>query len=68
MFTFFWRGTPPENFTEVTRSDTALFKKTFRALLKAGIYTPPSAFEASFLSAAHTPAILEKTLDAYGRI
>jgi glutamate-1-semialdehyde 2,1-aminomutase len=68
MFTFFYTPKPPVNFSDVKRSDTGAFKRVFRALLARGIYTPPSAFEASFLSSAHRPGVLEKTLDAYRRI
>jgi glutamate-1-semialdehyde 2,1-aminomutase len=68
MFTVFYSVRTPRDFSEVKRTDAATFRRAFNALLKRGVYTPPSAFEASFLSAAHTPADLEKTLDAYRHI
>ncbi len=68
MFTFFYSDKPPVDFSDVRRSDTKTFRHVFRGLLKQGVYTPPSAFEASFLSTAHTSEVLEKTLDAYRRI
>jgi glutamate-1-semialdehyde 2,1-aminomutase len=46
------------------KSDTALFGKFHRALLEAGIYWPPSQFEAAFMSAAHTPDDVNATIDA----
>lgn len=68
MFTFFYSARPPENFSDVRRSDARAFRRVFRALLERGVYTPPSAFEASFLSVSHGPGALEKTLDAYRHI
>ena len=68
MFTVFYAAKPPENYADVRRSDTRAFKRVFRGLLERGVYAPPSAFEASFLSSAHGDEVLEKTLDAYKRI
>jgi len=65
MFTVFYRETPPNNFSDVQRSDLGAFRKVFRALLKNGIYTPPSAFEASFLSSSHKDAELRKVLEVF---
>ena len=65
MFTVFYRATPPRNLSDVRRSDLRGFAKTFHALLKKGIYTPPSAFEASFLSSSHEAVHLRKILEAY---
>jgi glutamate-1-semialdehyde 2,1-aminomutase len=43
--------------------DQDLFKRFFHAMLEQGVYLAPSAFEAGFVSAAHTAEDLEKTLD-----
>jgi glutamate-1-semialdehyde 2,1-aminomutase len=40
-----------------------LFKRFFHAMLEAGVYLAPSAFEAGFVSAAHSDADIQKTLD-----
>jgi glutamate-1-semialdehyde 2,1-aminomutase len=64
MFTIFYRTTPPKDFSDVRRSDLAQFRRVFRTLLKNGVYTPPSAFEASFLSASHQDSELQKVLRA----
>ncbi|MBU1261771.1 glutamate-1-semialdehyde 2,1-aminomutase [bacterium] len=45
-------------------SDTSKYSKFFRAMLKEGIYLPPSQFETLFLSVAHTNEDIEKTLKA----
>ena len=56
------------NFDDVKRSDTARFAKFFRELIKQNIYISPSAFEASFISAAHTPEKLEHVLKVTRKI
>ncbi|HTL71376.1 MAG TPA: glutamate-1-semialdehyde 2,1-aminomutase [Candidatus Eisenbacteria bacterium] len=65
MFTPFFLPRRPRNFTEAARSDRRRFAKFFRAALSRGIYLPPSAFEASFLSSAHDPSHLESALEAF---
>jgi glutamate-1-semialdehyde 2,1-aminomutase len=68
MFTAFYTDSPPANFADLKKADARAFRRVFHGLLRQGVYTPPSAFEASFLSTRHTPEVLEKTLDAYKRI
>lgn len=46
------------------RCDVALFQQFFHAMLKAGVYLAPSAFEAGFVSSVHTDIEINKTLDA----
>jgi glutamate-1-semialdehyde 2,1-aminomutase len=68
MFGLYFAKTPPANFAEVTRADTAAFGRFFHAMLDAGHYFAPSAFEAGFVSAAHTEADIASTIaaaDAY---
>lgn len=48
-------------------SNTELFRKFFHHMLANGIYFAPSAFEAGFMSLAHTNADIDKTLDAANR-
>jgi glutamate-1-semialdehyde 2,1-aminomutase len=50
-------------FAQVMQCDQNLFKRFFHAMLEQGIYLAPSAFEAGFVSAAHTDEDLKKTLD-----
>ncbi len=68
MFTFFYTENPPVDFSGVRRTNTKIFRRVFHGLLRQGVYTPPSAYEASFLSTAHSQEVLEKTLDAYKHI
>jgi glutamate-1-semialdehyde 2,1-aminomutase len=44
------------------------FKRFFHGMLGEGIYFAPSAFEAGFLSAAHTPADIQTTVAAAARV
>ena len=64
MFGIFFRAAPPANFAEVMTSDRESFKAFFHAMLERGVYLAPSAFEAGFVSAAHTPADIEATAGA----
>jgi glutamate-1-semialdehyde 2,1-aminomutase len=51
-------------FAQAMQCDQALFKRFFHAMLKSGIYLAPSAFEAGFVSAAHSDEDLNDTLDS----
>lgn len=52
------------SFAQVMQCNQALFKQFFHGMLAQGVYLAPSAFEAGFVSAAHSQADLEKTLAA----
>jgi glutamate-1-semialdehyde 2,1-aminomutase len=49
-------------------SDKAAFNRFFHAMLKEGVYLAPSAFEAGFVSAAHTEADIAATIAAADKI
>jgi glutamate-1-semialdehyde 2,1-aminomutase len=53
---------PVRDFAQAKRSDTALFAKWHRAALARGIFLAPSAFEAGFVSSAHTDADIAETI------
>jgi len=61
---FFSEESQISSFAQVMQCDQARFKHFFHAMLDAGIYLAPSAFEAGFVSAAHSEANLQQTLDA----
>ncbi len=61
---FFTSAGKVETYEDVMRCDVAQFKRFFHAMLDAGVYLAPSAFEAGFISAAHTPTEIDATLDA----
>jgi glutamate-1-semialdehyde 2,1-aminomutase len=64
MFTWFFTDQPVTDYDSAKRSDTARFAAFHRSMLEQGIYLPPSQFEAAFVSAAHTPEDIRKTLQA----
>jgi len=53
MGTWFFTSGPVLNYAQAAQSDTAAFGRFHRAMLDAGIWLPPSQFEAAFLSTAH---------------
>ena len=64
MFGIFFRTGVPSNYAEVLQSDKSRFNKFFHAMLRRGIYLAPSAYEAGFVSAAHTSADIDATIKA----
>ncbi len=59
---FFTEAVRVTSFQQVMACDSERFKRFFHGMLAAGIYLAPSAFEAGFVSAAHTEADIDKTL------
>ena len=57
-----------KNFAAAAQCDIDYFNKFFHAMLKEGIYLAPSAFEAGFVSIAHSQADLEYTLTAVDKV
>ena len=64
MFTLFFTAERVVDFDTAKTSDTAAFTAYFNKMLEAGIYLPPSQFEACFVSAAHTREDMDKTINA----
>ena len=64
MFTWFFTPGPVTDYATAATSDTAAFGRFHRRMLEAGVWLPPSQFEAAFVSAAHGPAEVERVLDA----
>lgn len=64
MFGLYFTAQVPGSFAEVMAADQARFKRFFHAMLEAGHYFAPSAFEAGFVSAAHSAADIAATLEA----
>jgi glutamate-1-semialdehyde 2,1-aminomutase len=52
------------NFADVQSTNIKRFKKFFAEMLEQGIYLAPSAYEAMFVSLAHSKADIEKTIEA----
>lgn len=69
MFGFFFtEQTQVKNQQEVARCQVEPFKRFFHSMLKEGVYFAPSAFEAGFVSLAHSQSILDYTLEAADRV
>ncbi|EKE73672.1 glutamate-1-semialdehyde 2,1-aminomutase [Gallaecimonas xiamenensis] len=68
MFGFFFTEEPSvSNFAQACACDVDKFKRFFHLMLAEGVYLAPSAFEAGFLSLAHTEADIQATLAAAER-
>lgn len=68
MFGLYFRATPPTSYAEVMTCNKDAFNRFFHAMLDEGIYMAPSAFEAGFVSSAHTSADIEQTIAAARKI
>lgn len=64
MFTWFFTPGTVTDFRTAATSDVAIFGRFHRAMLEAGVWLPPSQFEAAFLGTAHTDADIALTIDA----
>jgi glutamate-1-semialdehyde 2,1-aminomutase len=64
MFGFFLLDTLPQNYATVMTTDSPAFNRFFHAMLDSGVYYAPALYEAGFVSAAHTAADIEATVDA----
>ncbi|MFW6257949.1 MAG: glutamate-1-semialdehyde 2,1-aminomutase [Halochromatium sp.] len=61
---FFTDAGPVTNYAQATACDQDQFRRFFHAMLEAGVYLAPSAFEAGFVSGAHGDAEIDATLEA----
>jgi glutamate-1-semialdehyde 2,1-aminomutase len=68
MFGLYFRATPPTSYAEVMTCDKDAFNRFFHAMLKEGVYMAPSAFEAGFVSSAHTREDIAQTIAAAGKV
>ncbi len=64
----FFADQPVYNLADAMNADLERFKKYFHGMLAEGIYLAPSAFEAAFLSAAHTPEDIDLTIEAAEKV
>ncbi|WP_202301126.1 glutamate-1-semialdehyde 2,1-aminomutase [Dryocola clanedunensis] len=69
MFGLFFTDAPTvTNYQGVMGCDVERFKKFFHLMLEEGVYLAPSAFEAGFMSVAHSKEDIQKTIDAARRV
>ena len=64
LLTLFFADSPVRNYADAKKSDTKRFAAFHRAMLGKGTLLPPSQFEAWFVSAAHSIADIDATLNA----
>ena len=65
---FFTDSNAVTNFDETSACDVERFKKFYHLMLEEGVYMAPSAYEAGFVSSAHTDEDIQATIDATGRV
>jgi glutamate-1-semialdehyde 2,1-aminomutase len=68
MFGVYFAPRPPRSYAQVMACDREAFNRFFHAMLQEGVYFAPSAFEAGFVSSAHTTADIEATIAAARRV
>ena len=67
MFGLYFRDKLPSSYAEVMSCDRNAFNRFFHSMLQEGIYFAPSAFEAGFVSAAHSDTDIANTIAAAER-
>ena len=63
MFSLFFTATPVHDMTSAMTSDAKLFGRFFHSCLNGGVYLPPSAYEAWFLSTAHEGSAVDRACE-----
>jgi len=63
MWGLYFTPGPVRNYTDAKQTDTALFARWHKAALARGVFLAPSAFEAGFVSAAHSEADIDFTIE-----
>jgi glutamate-1-semialdehyde 2,1-aminomutase len=64
MFGLFFASERIETYAQATRCDVAMFRRFFHAMLERGVYFAPSAYEAGFVSSAHSEYDIADTIAA----
>ena len=64
MFSVFLRDGAVRDFAEASEQDTAAYAAFFHSMLDQGVYLPPSAYEAWFVSAAHDDRAVTQVVEA----
>ena len=62
MFGLYFAARVPDSYDAVMATDKARFNRFFHAMLDAGVFFAPSAYEAGFVSAAHGDAEIAETI------
>lgn len=67
MFGFFFTQKCPQHLEQAANCNSDHFRQFFHAMLKQGIYLPPSPFEAGFMSGVHTEEDIKYTIECAGK-
>ena len=62
MFGLYFASHTPQNYADMARSNIDGFKHFFHGMLDRNVAFGPSAYEAGFVSAAHTPELIDETI------
>lgn len=65
MIGYFLNAGPVTNFEQANDSDLEMFSQMYREMAKEGVFLPPSQFEGTFLSTAHTEEDIKATIQAF---
>ena len=68
MFGFFLLDALPQNYVQVMSTSSSRFNRLFHGLLDRGVYVAPALYEAGFVSAAHTDADIDATVQAAAEV
>jgi glutamate-1-semialdehyde 2,1-aminomutase len=68
MFGFFFLPQLPQNYTQVMKTDGALFNRFYHGMLDRGVYFAPALYEAGFVSAAHSDADIDASIAAAAEV
>jgi glutamate-1-semialdehyde 2,1-aminomutase len=68
MWGFFFTDRDVTDYATARRCDPDRFRSFFHACLRRGVYLPPSPFESCFVSLAHDPNIVHRTLETFAAI
>lgn len=68
MFCGYFTDLPVHDLADAMKSDRGRFARYFHGMLDAGVCLAPSQFEAGFLSTAHTPADIDRTIEVAARV
>lgn len=68
MFGMYFADKVPQSYADMQASDVECFKRFFHGMLDGGVAFGPSAYEACFMSAAHTPELIDETVATAAKV
>jgi glutamate-1-semialdehyde 2,1-aminomutase len=68
MFGMYFSAQIPSTYGQMMAGDKTRFNSFFHGMLEEGVYFAPAMFEAGFVSATHTDAVIQETVDAARRV